>query len=222
MTELKCFNLNDISIPNKFLIFGNNGNNYQLMSIIKHVLNNTDCITSYVNIHENMCIKYCSKKYAKTSYVIVYDTIDCHPETFDPLDTIFINSQYINKESIMKKFFGKNYVNNLINYSCPETFFVLQNKNIPKIYKVENHLTYSIEYGANPYYYNNIIKLKNIILNNYSVYHKINDLLHIKIEFRLKQLNKIYFSIFCVRNNKLWLPNELNLEIIKLLFLLHL
>ncbi len=219
--QLEYFNLNSISLPYNFLIFGANSINYSLMSIIKHVLNSNDCITNYVNINQNMCVEYFSEEHRRNGRIIIYDKLEDHPEYFDSLDTIFIHSQYINKESVMKKFLGNHPINNLANYSCSDTFFVLKSKSIFKVYKIEHCLGYLKTFGDKPYDYNNITKLTNNILNNFSVYYKINGELHLILQSRLDQLNQIYNGILCLKNNSVWIPYELNLEIIKLLFLLY-
>ncbi len=214
--QLEYFKLNTISIPHNLLVFGDIRKIQLFWSNIKYVLRDKSCTYSFVNIHENMCIKYYSKEYKQFGYVIVYDTLDYHPKSFSPLDTIFIHSQYIHKESVMKNFLENRPVNDLINYSDPETYFVLPCKLIFKLYKAESFFAHSLDFNAKPFDYNNIIKLTNYILNDCSVYHKINDFLHLKIQLRMKQLNQIYCGILCLKHNKLRLPDELIFEIMKL------
>jgi hypothetical protein len=128
-------------------------------------------------------------------------------------DLIFIHADY----------FKDNFVGNVNeeDFSTPYTFFVLHKGTIKKCI-AENQFTYLDMYNKMPFCYDNITNLINIISNSYSIHHKMYGILYGKLQFRLKELDVIYCTIYCTRNsenNNIWLPNELNLEIIKLLFL---
>ncbi len=229
MEKLEYFNLNNIPISHNFLIFGDIKKIQLFCTNIRHVLSNKNCVIDNVsnNKNKNKCVKYysneyCSNKYRQHGYLLIYDTLEEHPKSFSPLDTIFIHSQYINKESIMKQFLGNQFLNDLIKYYGPETFFVLQTASKIKSYEAETCFTHSLDFNDKPYDYNNIIRLNNIILNNCSIYHKINEFLYKILQSRLYQLNKIYCGNLCLKNYEILLPNELNFEIIKLFVLLYL
>ncbi len=133
-------------------------------------------------------------------------------------DLVFVHSQFENKNLIMDKY---NILNDIINYSSEDDFFVIQKENI-QICKPETYRTYFELHDKNPFCYNNILKLKENIIYGYSVFHIIDGSLHKKLQLRLKDLDIIHFIVFCVENNEnnnVWLPKEINLEIINLICL---
>ncbi len=131
-------------------------------------------------------------------------------------DLLFINLNY---ERLKKEVKDKYKFTNEDGVIEPYTFIVFQDKQIKYLCNVENKLTYLKTFNKNPFCYNNIIKLVDKITNNYSMFHTINSDLYENLQIRLKELDIIYFTIFCVKNMNIfniWLPYELRLEIINL------
>jgi len=126
-----------------------------------------------------------------------------------------------------------------IEYSKSGIFFAIYHK-IIQICEPEYELDYVNTFNKNPFKYNNVTKLVKYISNGYSMYHDANiapdniiakyienifgktknTILYDDLVEKLKELKRIYCSIFCLKNYSLLLPNELHREIIKLLFLL--
>ena len=97
------------------------------------------------------------------------------------------------------------------------TFFVIGQNTQPKICRGEK--TYLKCFEKNTLDYGDILKSVNNIANGFSMYHDTDSQIYKQL---LSKLKKMYFIIFSLnnKNDELWLPAELHLEIIKLLFLL--
>ncbi len=152
----------------------------------------------------------------------------------------FVHSNYHNAEIIINQYYNslkiptnlnQNYkpLNNPISYNVLKqyptynTFYVMQNGPI-ELYVPEYKETYPIFYNEKPFCYNNVLKLTNNILNRYSMFHNKTSDLYKQLQMRLKDLDILCCYICCMKNNEnnIWIPNELNLEIIHLFFLLPL
>ncbi len=131
---------------------------------------------------------------------------------YNPHDLIFVHSLFMHKEFIMKKY---NITNGIINNSLPHNFFVLETEKA-RVCKAEINTTYMEIYKENEFCHNNITKLMENIRFNYSLFHGSNGELYKTLRTRLKEFELIYYSIFCFNNKNIWIPNELNLEIINL------
>ncbi len=165
----------------------------------------------------------------------LYDS-NSAPLHFEELDIIFVHSQYINKKKVAQDYYNKgyykpghittnniNFVNGMDSHSLPYTFFVLQNHHSPPaLRKIEHNTSYLTDFNNWSYNYSNITKLTNNILNRHSSYHEKNGELYKILQLKLKELYKIYCMIFCLKYHEIWLPCELNLEIMKLFFLMYL
>ncbi len=115
---------------------------------------------------------------------------------------------------------------NEMDFSDPNTFFLIQNGKIKSKCKAEQKSTYSEIYEKNPFRYNNIKKITERITNNYSVFHKNGSDLHKTLQTRLKDLDKIYYAIWSMKiveqKDDTWLPKDLNINITILLCLSYL
>ncbi len=230
--QLEYFDLHTIKRGYNYLIMGPNvcGKNILSKNII-NMLSNRKCAIGNAQRQQNgidtQYYYYNKSNKLKLFNIIVYDPYSA-PFNYGELDIVFVHSQFIHKKIVIQRYFNNgytcndiNYINIMENYSSPYTFFVLQNFNIPTLCKAEHDDTYLTTFNDKSFDYNNVKKLTNNILNNFSVYHKKNKELHLVLQSRLDQLNQIYNGIFCLNNNDVWIPSELNLEIIKLLFLLY-
>ncbi len=137
---------------------------------------------------------------------------------YDNYNLAFVQSKFKRKKYMMEKY---NIANDMINYSSEDEFFVMQKGKL-QICKPESYSMYFETYQKNPFCYSNIIKLKENITNDYSIFHKNNSTLYKLLQTKLEKLYVIYSTIYCMKNIEdinIWLPQELNLEIINLLCL---
>ncbi len=132
-------------------------------------------------------------------------------------DLVFIHGRYI-----QGRFHPDAYKFIIDDFKCPHTFFVLKNRRILFKYKIKNNLIYLKNFNDKPFCYNNVNNLMKDIKGKYYVHHIINSRLYEILELRVKELNIICCYICCMQKNEnnIWLPNELNSEIINLICLL--
>ncbi len=212
--QLKDFHLVDLKPDTNIKAIGPNncGKSFLLRNIL-HILQIKGCTlvqnknTQYTYSHQN-------------NQLSVFNIEKSNDYNIDEDGLIFMHATYVrdmvvhdgtyefyNKEEFLNKYM----------------FFVLRNNEI--LYKCEaeySSSTYLQIYNKNPFCYDNVTKLMSNIKNKYSLYHKTdNELDHI-LKLKLDELYIIYSTIFCVKNNDIWLPPELNLEIIKLFCLSYL
>ncbi len=241
--QLEYYDLRSIKPGYNFIIIcDDQSEKNTLKRNIMYFLTNKKCIIRDSYYHSGKYdIQYYSFK-SKIFNIIIHSS-NSAPSNYDNLDIVFIHSQCFNKNIIAQNYFkngfiydcfnyvcgyftnnNKNnvtYINNISNYYNPCTFFVLY-KNTIQLCKAEYETTYLTKFREMPYNYNNLAKLNNNILNGYSLYNKQYGKLHSNIQSKLKTLGKIHIGFLCLKHYDIWLPNELHLEIIKLLFLMHL
>ncbi len=160
----------------------------------------------YSFYYENQLKEFNHTKAYKSSWTIT---------SLEKYDLIFVNLFSPHANYIINNF----NVNHI--YSASQsTFYAVQNKIIIQMCDAGPDTTYQELYNKNPYCRNNITTLLKNIINNYSMVHDTTGDLYKTLFFRLKALNVIYPTMMSMTNSDIWLPGELNLEIIKLLCLL--
>ncbi len=224
---MEYYNLRAIEPGSNILIIGpKNCGKSVLQENILHILKTKNYVVEnshepeYAHVLNNK--SYHTYKYKKNKFrsVVIYNN-DYAPSWYNNSDYVFVHSTYIYKKEVARTYFNCNSIDNIINYSSPHTFFILHYKTLA-LCNAEHDSTYLTNFNRMPFCYDNITKLNTNILRNFSVYHKTNGNVHTKLQTRLKELDVAYCIIFCVKNNvneNTWLPTELNLEIIKLLYL---
>ncbi len=142
----------------------------------------------------------------------------------------FVHSSHYSAEIIINQYYKSLKIpinsptpyNLLKQYLPSNTFFVMRNGPI-ELYIPECSDTYLKFYNEKPFCYNNVMKLTTNISKKFSMFHGKKSNLYEQLQTRLKELDVICCYICYMKNNdnNIWLPNELNLEIMKLFFLLY-
>ncbi len=222
--QFERFDLCDLDIGINIAIIGLLIDNSMLRRNMSHIfstkLKDNEFKTLVINENFGQIKRY---NYIHKKQLKEFNIITLYPKKWklinlNSYDVIFIHSLYKYKNAIINKC---GFINDFIDYSSLDDFFVIQKGTI-KICAPEYTSTYSEIYNKNPFCYNDIIKLSENINNSFSFYHAKDGCLHNELKTRLKELDIIYFTIFCFSNRKditVWLPTELNLEIMKLLYL---
>ncbi len=191
----------------------------------------------YLNTND-LSIKYESKRFKFITHDnIIWTKYGNQIMKYDHA-LFFVHSNYNSAEIIINQYYNSLKIPTNLNqkykplnnplpydvlkqYSAYNTFFVMQNGPI-ELYTPEYKNTYLDFYNEKPFCYNNVMKLTTNILNRYSMFHNKTSYLCGQMQTRLKELDVMCCYICCMKNNEndIWLPNELNLEIMKLFFLL--
>ncbi len=133
-----------------------------------------------------------------------YSIITLEPNYWNSINSIsynmlFVHSQFIYKKNIIN---NCNVINDMVDYSSINDFFAIQKGEI-KICAPEYPATYPEIYNGNLFSYNNIMKLNRTIANSFSSRHNKDGDFHVQLQTRLKELNMIYFTIFCFQIRKI-------------------
>ncbi len=217
--QLKYFDLHNLNPGVNIKIIGpaNCGKTYFQRNIL-HILQAKNCNIMKNNDTQNTYIHP-----ANPFTVFRVEETNFRNNVNDKDNLIFMHTTYIKKLVVANntyKYFAEE------NFTAPYGFFLLHDGKI--LYRCQaeySSLEYYLDYNRNTFCYNNIMKLINNITNGYSMFHKTDTIFHHTLQQRLKELYVIYSTIFSVKNNgsdDMWLPTELNLEIINLLYLSYL
>jgi len=189
-----------------------------LLYNIMFVLRKKYCDVNYVS--KNTYPLHCKCIYQKKSYPYNTFYINVYDDNIIPKLKCNITFMSIKTNDDIKQKIYKYYYKNLlcydtINYDIPDTFIILQKKQLPKICYLENPETFFL-YSSNAHLYydkNNI--LINKIKNGYSIYHNIDGKIYNLLLEKLKKLKHMHYIYHVLINNVL-LPTELKIYILKM------